>query len=274
MNFDHADVQRLKEQAVKIRERVLEMCHSAGCGHIGSSFSIVEMMTALYFRCMKIPRSGVKEAERDRLVLSKGHGCPTLYAALFDCGLLPESALEGFSRNGGILEQHPSRNPAYGIDVSSGSLGHGLSIGAGMALSGKLNGEDHRVFVIMSDGETNEGSTWEAALFAAQHGLDNLVAIVDYNKMQALGKTRDIIGLDPFSSKWEAMGWAVREVDGHDFSEVVPTLEQVPFLSGKPNMIIAHTVKGKGVCFMENDLLWHYRCPDEEEYHKATCELC
>ena len=274
MSFDQADGLRLKEQALRIRKRVLEMCYSAGSGHIGSSFSIVEILTALYFRCMRIPTEGEKGSDRDRLILSKGHGCPTLYAALCDRGFLPESVLDGFCRDGGVLEQHPTRNPKYGIDVSSGSLGHGLSIGAGMALSGKLNGEEHRVFVIMSDGEANEGSTWEAVLFAAQHGLDNLVVIVDYNKMQALGKTCDIIGLDPFSSKWEAMGWAAREVDGHDFSEVVPTLEQVPFLSGKPSVIIAHTVKGKGVSFMENDLLWHYRCPEEEEYQKAMCELC
>lgn len=264
----------LEEKAGNIRKKVLELCYASSSGHIGSSFSIVEILTTLYFSTMNLLDGGGEEERRDRLVLSKGHGCPALYATLCAVGLMPEKVLAGFARNGGTLEQHPTRNPEYGIDVSSGSLGHGLSIGAGMALAAKCEDKDHRVFVIMSDGETNEGSNWEAALFAAQHGLDHLVAIVDYNKMQALGKTGDIIGLEPFARKWEAMGWEAREVDGHDFSQLIPALEEIPYRPGKPSVVIAHTVKGKGVCFMENQLLWHYRCPDEREYHMAIEELC
>ena len=264
----------LKEKAATIRQKVLNLCYSSGSGHVGSSFSVVEILTTLYFSTMNHPDRPRKMDERDRIILSKGHGCPALYATLCMSGLISEKILEGFAMDGGTLEQHPTRNKEYGIDVSSGSLGHGLSIGAGMALAAKSDDKDHRVFVIMSDGETNEGSTWEAALFAAQNGIDNLVAIIDYNKMQALGKTMDIIGLDPFVPKWEAMGWEAREVDGHDFSQLIPALEAIPFRPGKPSVIIAHTVKGKGVCFMENQLLWHYRCPDDKEYQKAIRELC
>ena len=228
MGIDEKSVSALKKQAAKLRKRVLELCYGSGSGHIGSSFSTVEILTALYFQAMKIPNGPGEDEGRDRLILSKGHACPTLYAALDMVGLIPEGTLGGFARDGGTLEQHPTRNLLYGIDVSTGSLGHGLSIGAGMALAAKCDGKDRRVFVILSDGETNEGSTWEAALFAAQHGLDRLVAIVDYNKMQAMGKTCDIMGLDPFCQKWESMGWGVREVDGHDFAQVVPALEETP----------------------------------------------
>lgn len=264
----------LQEQAREIRKKILEICYASKSGHIGSSFSITEILTALYFKCMRLPADGLDFARRDRLVLSKGHGCPALYAALYFKNILPEEVLKGFSANQGTLEQHPSRDHALGIDVSTGSLGHGLPLGAGMALAAKKDEADHRVFVVMSDGETNEGSTWEAALFAAQQGLDNLVAIVDYNKMQALGHTAEIINLEPFADKWRAMGWGTVEVDGHDMGRLVQVLSGLPVQPGKPNAVIAHTVKGKGVPFMENELLWHYRCPDDSEYERAVCEVC
>ena len=181
--------------------------------------------------------------------------------------------LEGFSKSGGTLEQHPTRNIDWGIELSTGSLGHGLSVATGMALANKYDGLDSKVWVLLSDGETNEGSTWEAAMFAAQHKLDNLIAIVDYNKMQALGKTHEIIDLEPFSAKWSSFGWETNEVDGHDIKSLIEVTETVPFNRERPSAIIAHTTKGKGVCFMEDQLLWHYRCPDSEEYEKAICEL-
>lgn len=264
----------LKDMAQNVRKQILEMCHATGTGHIGSSFSTVDILTALYFGIMRMDGALEDGQEPDRLVLSKGHACAALYACLAKTGRMPKDVLNGFAKDGGTLEQHPTRCKEYGIDVSSGSLGHGLSIGAGMALAARCDEKRRRVFVVLSDGETNEGSTWEAVLFAAQHGLENLVAIVDYNKMQAMGNTRDIISLDPFLQKWAAMGWGVREVDGHDFDQLVPALREAPFEVGKPSVIIAHTVKGKGVCFMEGDLLWHYRCPDSAEYEKAVCELC
>ena len=175
--------------------------------------------------------------------------------------------------NSGTLEQHPSRDLNRGIEVSTGSLGHGLSIGTGMAKAAKHDNNPYRVFVLLSDGETQSGFVWEAAMFATHHRLDNLIAIVDYNKIQALGRVKEVIDLEPYSHKWRSFGWEVKEVDGHDFTQLLSVLKNVPLKQGRPSAIIAHTVKGKGVSFMENKLLWHYRCPDEEEYLKAIKEL-
>ena len=259
--------------AKDLRKEILNMVHRTRSPHIGSSFSIVEILVALYFKCLRISQPRSSNVERDRFILSKGHGCSALYATLLHKGFLTNDILNGFAINGGTLEQHPTRNLGWGIEVSTGSLGHGLSIGSGMAVAGKYDKKKYRVFVLMSDGENNEGSTWEAAMFSAHHNLDNLIAIVDYNKMQALGKTRDVLGLEPFSDKWRAFGWAVSEVDGHNIEELIHLFGKIPFEMDKPSAIIAHTVKGKGVSFMENDVLWHYRCPNEEEYKKAISEI-
>lgn len=269
----HRNVNTLQETANKVRKEILEIIGRSRSAHIGSSFSIVEILVALYFECLRLPLKEWKDGGRDRFILSKGHGSPALYVTLANRGILSKEMLAGFACNGGLLEQHPTKNPAIGIEVSTGSLGHGLSIGCGMALAGKHDKREDKVFVLLSDGETNEGSVWEAAMLSAQHKLDNLIAIVDYNRMQALGKTEEVINLDPFPEKWRSFGWAVREVDGHNLEQLVDVFQKTPFEMHKPSAVIAHTVKGKGVCFMEDELLWHYRCPEEDEYKKALCEI-
>ncbi|MDY6850575.1 MAG: transketolase [Thermodesulfobacteriota bacterium] len=273
MSQDNNQIEKLKEKAKLIRKDILAVAYRSKSGHIGSSFSIVEILVALYFGHFSPNPQDLLSEDRDRFILSKGHGCPALYAALLHKGLISEDVFCGFAMDGGALEQHPTRRLEWGIEVSTGSLGHGLSIGAGMALAAGHDKKDYRVFVLMSDGESNEGSIWEAALFGAHQKLDNLVAVVDYNKMQALGKTKDVIGLEPLADKWRSFGWAVKEVDGHDIGQLIQAFEDVPFEQGRPSAVIAHTVKGRGVCFMEDDLLWHYRCPDEDEYKKALGEI-
>lgn len=267
------EIEEYQEIAREIRKDILNMVYRAKAPHIGSSFSIVEMMVALYFRCLSVSPEKVQDENRDIFILSKGHGCPALYATLARRGFFRPQVLERFGINGGTLELHPTRDVKRGIEVSTGSLGHGLSIGAGMALAARRRQSGHRVFCLLSDGETNEGSVWEAAMFSAHHKLDNLISIVDYNKIQALGKTEEILNMEPLAGKWRSFGWQATEIDGHDFGQIISTLEKVPFQKQKPSVIIAHTTKGKGISFMENELLWHYRCPDEEEYMRALEEL-
>ena len=264
---------RLTEIAATVRRTVLDMIYDSHSAHIGAAFSCVDLLVALYCRCLNVDPDQPRAPDRDRFILSKGHACAALYATLHHRGFMDRRTLDGFGVDGGTLEHHPSRNLDMGIEVSTGSLGHGLSLGVGMALAARQDGLPHRVFVVLSDGECDEGSTWEAALFAPQHALDNLVAIVDHNKIQALGRTEDIIDLAPFADKWRAFGWDAREINGHDFKEILPALLEAPFTPGKPSAIIAHTIKGKGVSLMEDDVLWHYRCPDEEEYQRAIQEL-
>jgi transketolase len=259
--------------ARKIRRCILDLVHRTKSPHIGSSFSCVEILIALYCELMHISPENPGHADRDRLILSKGHACPALYAVLAEKGLLSQADLRGFAADGGTLEQHPKRDVARGIEVSTGSLGHGLSIGIGMALAAEADAKPHMTYVLLGDGELNEGSVWEAAMFAAHHALDNLVAIVDYNQMQALGFSKDVIDLAPLSARWSSFGWVSREVDGHDVAQLCSTLKEVPFRKGSPSILIAHTVKGRGVSFMENQLLWHYRCPSDKEYRMALEEL-
>jgi len=256
-----------REISRRVRKSVLEMIHRTGSPHIGPSFSVVEILVALYFRYLNTDA----EPDRDRFILSKGHACPALYAVLHEKGLISREDLDGFALDGGTLEQHPVRDTGRGIEASTGSLGHGLSIAAGMALAGRADRKEYKVYVLLSDGELNEGSVWEAVMFAAHHKLDNLTALVDYNRMQALGCTQDIVGLDPLGEKWKSFGWHVQEVDGHDFREIFDSLGSLS--PGRPNVLILHTVKGKGVSFMENEVLWHYRSPDDKEYEKALKEL-
>ena len=216
--------------------------------------------------------------ERDRFILSKGHGCAGLYAVLAESGFFPLEELDTFYLNGTRLAGHATTT-VPGVELSTGSLGHGLPVGTGMALAAKRwTGEGacptpHRVFVLLSDGECDEGSVWEAALFAPQHQLDNLVAIVDYNKIQSLGTVKEVMDLDPFADKWRSFRWGVREIDGHDVDAIADALRAVPFESGRPSCIIAHTVKGKGVSFMEDKLLWHYRAPLGDDRSTAMREL-
>ncbi len=256
-----------------IRRSILDMVYTTKSPHIGSSFSTVELLIALYFNTLSVSPSDPYNPDRDRFIFSKGHACPALYAVLAERGFLSRKDIAGFAVNDGVLEQHPRRDIKRGVEVSSGSLGHGLSIGAGMALAAKNDGRGYRTYVLLGDGELNEGSIWEAAMFASHHGLDNLVALVDYNKIQALGNSNDIINLEPLSQRWSSFGWAAKQIDGHDFEQICGALDSIPFSVGKPSIIVAHTIKGKGVSFMENQVLWHYRAPNDEEYTAALREV-
>ncbi len=267
------EINEYREIAKQIRREILSMAYKSKSPHIGSSLSIVEILVALYFKCLSISPDAPQDEGRDRFILSKGHGCPALYATLAYRGVFSKEILSGFAVNGGTLEQHPSRDIKRGIEVSTGSLGHGLSIGVGMALAAKYNRANYRVIALLSDGEMNEGSVWEAAMFAAHHKLDNLIAIVDYNELQALGRTNEVVNLEPLAGKWHSFGWGVQEIDGHSFKEIINIFQKIPFRQQKPSVIIAHTIKGKGVSFMEGKLLWHYRHPDDEEYKRALEEL-
>jgi len=266
-------IDEYKEIAKEVRKEILNMIYRTKSPHIGSSFSIVEILVALYFKCLTISPDRTQDKSRDRFILSKGHGCPALYATLAHRGFFNKNLLRGFAVDGGTLEQHQTRDVLRGIEVSTGSLGHGLSIGVGMAIAGKHEKYDYRVFALLSDGETNEGSVWEAAMFASHHKLDNLIAIIDYNKFQASGRTCEVVDLEPFAKKWRSFGWEVQEIDGHNFEQIISASEIIPFRQKKPSAIIAHTIKGKGISFMEDKLLWHYRCPDQEEYERALQEL-
>lgn len=259
--------------ASKIRKSVLALVHSRKSPHIGPSLSSVEILVSLYFRCMNVSVRDPFSPDRDRFIFSKGHACPALYATLKELGFLDDPTMEGFGLDAGTLEWHPSKDLSRGIELSTGSLGHGLSVGTGMALAGKRDGRDYRVFVLLGDGELNEGSTWEAVMFAAHHKLDNLVAIVDHNRMQALGDTQDIIDLSPLHERWASFGWGAKEVGGHSFLELFNAFDSLPLSIGKPSVIVCKTTKGKGISFMENQLLWHYRAPDDKEYVEALEEL-
>lgn len=259
--------------AKTVRRRILEIiCRTKG-PHLGSSFSCVDLLVGLYFHTLKNTPEDPENPQRDRFIFSKGHASPALYAVLFERGFLSQKDMDGFAVNGGTLQQHPDYDLRRGIEVSTGSLGHGLSVGAGMAYALKKDGNPARVFVMMSDGEMNEGSTWEAVLFAAHHNLDNLVLVIDYNRMQALGFTRDTLELDPLAQKFAAFNWAAETIDGHSFPAICTAYDRLPLESGKPSIIVAETVKGKGVSFMEHDLYWHYCCPVEEEFTQACREL-
>jgi transketolase len=259
--------------AKKIRVLAARMIHRAKSSHLGSSYSMAELLAVLYGRILRIDPQQPEAADRDRFVLSKGHACAALYAVLAERGFFPKEWLEDFYQDGAKLAGHATHVGVPGVEVSTGSLGHGLPIACGMALTGKRDGRGYRVFAMLSDGECDEGSTWEAAMFAGHHRLDNLIAIVDYNKIQSLGKVKDVLDLEPFAEKWSAFGWGVREIDGHDLVQIEETLENLPAVANKPTCVVAHTVKGKGVSFMENKVLWHYRSPDREEMSKAMAEL-
>jgi transketolase len=249
------------------------MIHRGKSSHVGSVFSMAELLAVLYGRVLRIKPEQPDWPERDRFILSKGHACAGLYAVLAMRGFFPVAWLDDFCSNGSCLAGHVTHAGIPGVEVSTGALGHGLAIGCGMALIGKRDACDFRVFVLLSDGECDEGSTWEAALFAPHHRLDNLIAIVDYNKIQSLGTVKEVLDLEPLADKWKAFGWAVHEIDGHNLDQIENTLRNVPVEVQKPSCIIAHTVKGKGIDFMENKLLWHYRAPDDEELHLALAQL-
>jgi len=257
----------------EIRKKTLKMAFESKTSHIGSFLSVVDILVPLYFKILSIDPKNALNDNRDRFILSKGHAVAALYATLAERGFFPEEILDNYCRDGEKLPGHSTRYSIPGVEVSTGSLGHGLPMGAGMAIAAKNDRKNYRVFVLMSDGECQEGSVWEAAMFASHHKLDNLIGIIDYNKFQALGRIDEIIALEPLKEKWTAFGWQVREIDGHNFSEIEKNLYKIPFAKGKPNLLIAHTIKGKGISFMENKLEWHYKNLTKEEYGLALKEL-
>ncbi len=261
-----------EELARTIRAHALRMVHAADASHIGTCLSMAELIAVLYAGVLRVDPARPQWSERDRFILSKGHGTAILYAALAECGFFPVEELKTFCLDGGRLLGHVS-HCVPGVEASTGSLGHGLPIVAGMALAAKADAANWRAFALLGDGELDAGSNWEAMLFAAHHRLDNLVAIVDRNGIQAFGSVEDVLGLEPLADKFRAFGWAVREVDGHNVVAIGSALGQLPFEDGRPSAVIATTVKGKGVSFMEGQLAWHYRSPNDEELAAALAEL-
>ncbi|MDO8289832.1 MAG: transketolase [Parvibaculum sp.] len=267
------DVKSLEDAARRLRGKVIEMSHAAGSAHLGSSLSCCDIVAAAYWHVLHIDPKQPKDELRDRFILSKGHAATTIYSALAFRSFYPESLLETYTKDGGKLAEHPPANSLPGVEAATGSLGHGLPIGNGMALAGRIKGQKYRVYALMSDGECNEGSVWEAAMFAAAQNLENLCVIIDYNKWQATARSNETLALAPLREKWEAFGWDAVEVDGHDIGAVAALMANVPNGSGKPVAIVAHTVKGKGVSFMEDDNNWHYRAPTAEEVVISHKEL-
>lgn len=262
-----------KDLAKKIRIHALKMANSGGGSHIGSSLSIADILAVLYDSILKFNPKNPKWEDRDRFILSKGHAGAAVYAVLSESGFFPTSKLDTHYKDGSDLSGHVSHKNVPGVELSTGSLGHGLNVGVGMAKAGLMENRTHRIFVLLSDGECDEGTVWEAAMFAAHHKLDNLTAIIDYNKIQSLDSTENTLGLEPFQDKWKSFGWSVIEINGHDHNELLTTFESLPKKQKNPTVIICHTTKGKGVSFMENSVLWHYRCPKGDEFKSALQEL-
>lgn len=257
-----------------IRLRVLELCHKKRTSHIGGAFSIADVLAVLYGDILSIKPDAPNEPSRDRLFYSKGHACTALYAALEHRGFFKsKNLLSEFTENGSYFTSHINHR-LPGVELSTGSLGHALGVACGSALAGKRRNMNHTVFAILSDGELDEGSNWEAILFAAHNRLDNLVTVIDFNKIQSFGSVKEVMNLEPLADKFQAFNWEVNEVDGHSTEALQSALRNFKSLrSGRPKCLIAHTVKGKGVSFMENDLAWHYRSPSVEDVQRARKEL-
>jgi len=266
-------ITEMEAMAKKLRRHIITMTGTAGSGHPGGSLSAVEIVTALYFRLLRHKPSDPKWADRDRFILSKGHAAPLLYATLAECGYLPVGELTTLRQLDGRLQGHTDRTVTPGIEMSAGALGQGLSFAIGVALAARLNSQDYQVYVLLGDGECDEGQVWEGAMAAAHFKVDNLVAIVDNNGLQIDGWNREVMNLEPFSQKWQAFGWHVIEVDGHDLSQLIDALNQAKLVKGQPAVVIAHTVKGKGVSFMENNYAFHGKAPTASEVEIALKEL-
>ena len=266
------DIGKLKDQARQLRRDILTMLSEAGSGHTGSSLSCVEIIHSIYSYKLRYDVKNPNWDGRDRFILSKGHGCPTQYAVLAHCGFFSKDRLSTLRKIGTLLQGHPQLG-LPGLEASTGSLGQGLSIANGMALSAKLDKKDTRVYCVLGDGETNEGQVWEAAMTAAHNNLDNLCAIIDYNKLQIDGFLCDVKDMLVLQEKWEAFGWNVIEIDGHDFTQILESLDSAEKVKDKPTMIIAHTIKGKGVSFIENKAGWHGIAPKPDELEAALKEL-
>ena len=273
MSQNSITVEELEKMAAIIRCDIIDMICTAKAGHPGGALSAADIVTALYFRVMRIDPENPTWPDRDRFILSKGHACPVWYAALAERGYFDKSHLATLRRIDSILQGHPDMNKTPGIDMTTGSLGHGLSAGLGMALSGKLHKKDYHVWVIIGDGESQEGSIWEASMAAPKWKLDNLTAILDYNHLQNDDSVDNLMPIDPPVDKWKAFGWHVVEIDGHNMKEIVEALEAARSFKGIPTIIVANTVKGKGVSFMENVCEWHGKAPCQEEADRALAEL-
>jgi len=263
----------MKAIAKRLRRHIITMTGKAGSGHPGGSLSAVEILTTLYFRVLRHKPLAPQWTNRDRFILSKGHAAPLLYATLAECGYFPIDELLTLRQMDSRLQGHTDRTLTPGVEMSAGALGQGLSFAIGVALAGRLNSKDYRVYVLLGDGECDEGQVWEAAMAAAHFKVDNLVAIVDNNGQQIDGWNRDVMNLDPFPSKWQAFGWHVIEVDGHDFTQLTQAFNQAKLVKGQPTVIIAHTIKGKGVSFMENNPDFHGKAPTAGEVKLALKEL-
>ena len=271
--MDKQKITALKKQATAIRKHIIDEVYSASSGHPGGSLSCADILTVLYFDEMKVDASNPKWADRDRFVLSKGHCAPALYATLAEKGFFPTEDLTGFRSIDSYLQGHPSMKDVPGVDMSTGSLGQGISAAVGMAIAGKLDNKDYRVYSILGDGEIEEGQVWEACMSAAHYKLDNLTAFLDHNGLQIDGKICDVMSPECVQEKFRAFGWKVIAINGHDYQQIIEAIEQAKKTKGMPTMIVAETVKGKGVSFMENEAGWHGTAPNKEQRDKAIAEL-
>jgi len=271
--MNEKDLEQLQKIATEIRQDIIQSIHQAGSGHPGGSLSAADIVTALYFYKMKVEPTNPKWEERDRFILSKGHAAPVLYAALAKKGFFPREELFKLRKVDAMLQGHPDMKGTPGVEMSTGSLGQGFSASIGMGLALKMDKKESRVYVLLGDGEMQEGIVWEAGMAAAHYQLDNLTAILDHNGLQIDGKNDDVMSIQPIAQKWESFGWNVLEIDGHHFGEIIEALEQAEKTKGRPTMIIAKTVKGKGVSFMENNPDWHGKAPNDEEAQIALREL-
>ena len=260
--------------AKAIRKRTIETSSGAKIPHLGSCLSCVELLVALYWQELKIDPQSANDPNRDRFILSKGHGAPVLFQVLAERGFFPSEYLSEFGRNGSVFHEHPPK-PGFipGVEAATGSLGHGLPMALGMAIAQSVQGMQGRCYALISDGECNEGSIWEAAMLAAAQNVNHLTALIDYNKWQATGRSQEVMALEPLSAKWQAFGWHTQQINGHDFESINQALDEARSETNKPSVIVADTIKGKGISFMENDNNWHYRIPNEEELTKALKEL-
>ena len=271
--MDNEKILELKKKAVDIRLGAIEAVYSGKSGHPGGALSASDILACLYFSELNINPKKPKDPNRDRFVLSKGHSCPALYAAMAMRGYFDKKELKNFRHLGSLTQGHPDMKTMKGIDMSAGSLGQGFSVACGMALAAKLNGKDYRTYVMIGDGESQEGQVWEATMFAAHYKLDNLCLIVDNNGLQIDGRVKDVMNTMPYPSKYRAFGWNVISIDGHDIEQIIDAFEKARSTKGKPTVIVAKTVKGKGVSFMENQAGWHGKAPNEEQYNQAKSEL-
>ncbi|NWG13997.1 MAG: transketolase [Acidobacteria bacterium] len=271
--LDAAEIARLRGWSKRIRMRSLRMVHAAGVGHPGGDLSSADILATLYGSVLRVDPRNPRDPGRDRFIMSKGHSSASLYAALAEAGFFPVSELDTFARPLSALSGHPSCTHVPGVESSTGALGHGFPVAVGAALAGKIDGASWRVYLLTGDGELQEGSNWEAAMAASHYGLDNLFLIVDRNRFQQGDATEKTVALEPLKGKFEAFGWRVREVDGHDHAALYEALSAVPFEPGHPGCVIAHTRKGRGVSFMENSARWHHRVPTVEELDAALKEI-